>query len=305
MKATNMWMACLTLLLMSGIGTSRASAQKSIESIVKELESKNVDENLVVKRNTKNKKVYLIVKNITFYSAGGTYARRLKAAFQNDSEKATNSSMINHGDNAYNYLYTLTFDEGKKKSVYSIRVSPGNPNPLVKMSVIIRDTRYGGSYNDDSDDDESMNLINLGDSKFDMGNLNNLGDLGKTGTRIIVNGQLMNDDQWQKYREQIQKFNDENRQQNEGLYKQREKMEQQREKMEQQRQEVQKQRQQVEKQRQQIDEQKEATSKQIEEARQLVEKQRAETSKQIEEARQQVDKQMKEARRIVEELNGN
>jgi hypothetical protein len=205
MKATNMWMACLTLLLMSGIGTSRASAQKSIESIVKELESKNVDENLVVKRNTKNKKVYLIVKNITFYSAGGTYARRLKAAFQNDSEKATNSSMINHGDNAYNYLYTLTFDEGKKKSVYSIRVSPGNPNPLVKMSVIIRDTRYGGSYDDDSDDDESMNLINLGDSKFDMGNLNNLGDLGKTGTRIIVNGQLMNDDQWQKYREQIQK----------------------------------------------------------------------------------------------------
>ena len=142
---------------------SSAMAQQRIDKIVEELEQKGVDVNKVVKRDPKTKQIVSTVKSLAFYSKDSKYANRLREAFKKDAENAATETVSNHGNN-----YTLIFRDGKKRATYTLSISEGvksktqnlpleidhgaraipvngsnskngNPNPLVRLSIVIKD----------------------------------------------------------------------------------------------------------------------------------------------------------------------
>jgi hypothetical protein len=151
MKAKHLLVALFAVLLFSGFDCVKVCAQRNIDRVVRDLEDKGVDENTVVKRNKKNHQVYKMIKNLTFYSLNSNYARQFKKAFEKDSEDARSVFSNLKGNNVNCYSYTLIFENGKKKSTYSITVSPYKPNPLVNVSIIISDP------SNDDDDESSIN----------------------------------------------------------------------------------------------------------------------------------------------------
>ena len=117
---------------------SNATAQSHIDKIVDELEQKGVDVSKVVKRDPKIKKVVSEIKSLSFYSKDSNYANRLKEAFKKDAENAIQETINNHGNS-----HNLFFKDGTKSAHYNLSITPiSGKDPLVKLSIIIRDEDY-------------------------------------------------------------------------------------------------------------------------------------------------------------------
>lgn len=154
MKTKHLLLGCFFLLLMS-MYCHTAAAQSNIDRIVKELEEKGVDTNSVIKRNSKSRKVYLIVKSLDFYSKEGKYAEQLRKAFEKDSENAVNTIIDRKGGKACGNC-CLIFKDGKKKMTYTLNISGSGSQPLVNLSIIIRDS----SVPEEDEDDDSSIILN-------------------------------------------------------------------------------------------------------------------------------------------------
>lgn len=117
------------------IVSSPMMAQSRIDKIVDELEQKGVDVSKVIKRDSKTKKPYSIVRSLTFYSKDSNYANRLKEAFKKDAEEAVEEKVERKGSS-----YLLIFIDGKKKSTYSLNIQDRKEkDPRVDLKIIMRD----------------------------------------------------------------------------------------------------------------------------------------------------------------------
>ena len=75
---------------------------------------------------------------LSFYSKDGNYANRLKEAFKKDAENAIQETIYNHGNS-----HNLFFKDGTKSAHYNLSITPiSGKDPLVKLSIIIRDGDY-------------------------------------------------------------------------------------------------------------------------------------------------------------------
>ena len=138
MKTMKLMMMVLSILFVS----SCATAQSQIDRIVDELEQKGVDISKVVKRDPKTKQVYSVVKSFSFYSKDSKYANRLKEAFKKEAENAVTETTSNYGNN-----YVLVFQDGKKKTTYSLSIKDRkDDDPLVQLSIVFRN--YSVKTND-------------------------------------------------------------------------------------------------------------------------------------------------------------
>ena len=146
MKAIHYFMICLSALLISILGCTTAAARSSIDHLVKELEDKGVDVNTVIRRNSKTKQIYLIVKDVSFISKDGNYARRLQQAFDKEGEDATNYTTNKHKGN---FDSCIIYKQNKKSMVYSLSINGNKSQPIVSVSIVIRDKSVP-SENDDS-----------------------------------------------------------------------------------------------------------------------------------------------------------
>lgn len=143
MKTMKLMMMVLSIMFVS----SCATAQSQIDRIVDELEQKGVDISKVVKRDPKTKQVYSIVKSFSFYSKDSKYANRLKEAFKKEAENAVTETTSNYGND-----YVLIFQDGKKKSTYSLSIkNRKDEDPLVQLSIVFR------NYSVKSDDGFILN----------------------------------------------------------------------------------------------------------------------------------------------------
>ena len=143
MKTMKLMMMVLSIMFAS----SCATAQSQIDRIVDELEQKGVDISKVVKRDPKTKQVYSIVKSFSFYSKDSKYANRLKEAFKKEAENAVTETTSNYGND-----YVLIFQDGKKKSTYSLSIkNRKDDDPLVQLSIVFR------NYSVKSDDGFILN----------------------------------------------------------------------------------------------------------------------------------------------------
>ena len=79
-------------LLLCLAATTAALAQARIEEQIRDLESKNVMTDRIVKRDPKTRRVGMETKNFHFYSQGGTVANALREAFEALQEKLYDDS---------------------------------------------------------------------------------------------------------------------------------------------------------------------------------------------------------------------
>ena len=126
----------LLTFLMSLFMTLPAVAQSNIEDQVRELESKNVMADKIVKRDPKTKKIGMVVKNFRFRSRGSERATALREAFEKDAGRAASADVNSRGDN---YESVLTFVSGREKTVYKITISGDKSQPEVDLQVYYRD----------------------------------------------------------------------------------------------------------------------------------------------------------------------
>jgi hypothetical protein len=128
-------------------------AQHNIDRLVKQLEEKGVNVNTVIKRNS-NKKIYLSVKSLSFYSKEGNYARQLQKAFDMDANDAVNA---NTNKEAGYKTISLIFSSGTKKKIYTLYISGKETRPYVNVNILNRD-------NSISSDDDSSFLYDIGNN---------------------------------------------------------------------------------------------------------------------------------------------
>jgi len=153
MKTKKIFIICLSTILSGGY-FGNTYAQSNINHLVNEVEKDgNIYENTVIKRNKTTKKTYKEIKNISFSSKKGVYANKFQNAFEKDAEQAT--SIIKNGKNTGKSNITLIFEDGKKKSIYTLNVNSLGSSPYVNVSIITYD--YA---NRDKDDDESSYIFN-------------------------------------------------------------------------------------------------------------------------------------------------
>ena len=128
------------------IACNPVMAQNHIDKIVDELEQKGVDAKKVVKRDSKTKKPYYIVKSLTFYSKDSNYANRLKEAFKKDAEDAIEEKVEKKGNS-----YRLIFADGKKKTTYYLNIQERqDKDPRVDLRIYMKDGDVKGLDNFDS-----------------------------------------------------------------------------------------------------------------------------------------------------------
>lgn len=134
----------LVALLFAVFNVIPTMAQQHIDKVLDELEQKGVDVTTVVKRNDK-KQIYSQVKNFSFISKDGKFARELEDAFNKDAENASSESKSKSNGNI---TYTLIFKNEKKKEVYVLSIAQKEgKNPIVNVSVTFRDNSVEGSTN--------------------------------------------------------------------------------------------------------------------------------------------------------------
>ena len=125
--------AAATMLI---LGTAAAQGQSRIEEQVRELESKNVMTDNIVKRDPSTKQVGMETKNFHFFSQGGTVAQALRDAFEADSRSAANVEREERGDS---YECVLTFKSGRVTTVYRLSISGDKSRPEVDVQTYFRD----------------------------------------------------------------------------------------------------------------------------------------------------------------------
>ena len=111
-------------------------AQGRIEEQIRDLESKNVMTDRIVKRDPKTRRVGMETKNFHFYSQGGTVANALREAFEAEARSATNVEREQRGES---YECVLTFVQGSTKTVYRLSVSGDKLRPEVDVQTYFRD----------------------------------------------------------------------------------------------------------------------------------------------------------------------
>lgn len=126
----------MTALVMCFAATTAAQAQGKIEEMIRELESKNVMTNKIVKRDPATKRVGMETKNFHFFSQGGVVAQSLRDAFEADSRSASDVSREQRGDN---YECVLTFVSGRTKTVYRLSITGDKSRPEVDVQTYFRD----------------------------------------------------------------------------------------------------------------------------------------------------------------------
>jgi hypothetical protein len=136
MKTIHYFMICLSAMLISVLGSTTATAQNSIDRLVKELEGKGVDVNTVIRRNSKTKQIYLTIKDVSFISKDGNYARRLQQAFDKEGEDATNYST---GKRSGSVNSSIIYKQNKKTMIYNLTIRGDKSQPRVSVSILIRD----------------------------------------------------------------------------------------------------------------------------------------------------------------------
>lgn len=155
MKTKKIFIVCLSAILSSGGFYNKIYAQSNINRLVNEVEKEgNIYENTVIKRNKTTKKTYKEIKNISFSGKKGLYAKKFQNAFEKDSEQAI--SIIKNGRNTGKSNMTLIFEDGKKKSIYTLNVNSLGSNPYVNVSIIT----YNYANRGKEDEDESSYIIN-------------------------------------------------------------------------------------------------------------------------------------------------
>ncbi len=127
-------MAATLLMLFTAVTASLA--QGRIEEQVKDLESRNVMTDKIVKRDPKTHRIGMETKNFHFYSQGGTVAGALREAFEAEARSATNVEREERGDQ---YECVLTFVQGRTKTVYRLSISGDKQRPEVDLQTYFRD----------------------------------------------------------------------------------------------------------------------------------------------------------------------
>lgn len=155
MKAKHLFIASLSLFILGSCSAGRVVAQNNIDRLVSEMEKEgNISENTVIKRNRTTKKTYKEVKSISFYTKNDDI-KKFQNAFNKDSEQAI--SVIRNGRLSGKNSMTLIFEEGKKKSIYTLNIYSANSKPYLYISII----NYDAANKDkDDDDDDSSYIIN-------------------------------------------------------------------------------------------------------------------------------------------------
>lgn len=137
-------MCLLVALLFAVLNVVPALAQQHIDKVLDELEQKGVDVTTMVKRNDK-KQIYSQVKNFSFISKDGKFARELEDAFSKDAENASSESKSKRSGMT---SYTLVFKNEKQRAVYVLSITQKEgKDPLVAVSVTLRDNSVEGSTN--------------------------------------------------------------------------------------------------------------------------------------------------------------
>lgn len=134
MKRIGRLMAAVAAMLV--MGAAAAQAQGRIEEQIRDLESKNVMTDKIVKRDPATKRVGMETKNFHFFSQGGTVAQSLREAFEAEARSATNVEREERGDN---YECVLTFRSGRTTTVYRLSVSGDKSRPEVDVQTYFRD----------------------------------------------------------------------------------------------------------------------------------------------------------------------
>lgn len=111
-------------------------AQGRIEEQIRDLESKNVMTDKIVKRDPATRRVGMETKNFHFYSQGGTVADALREAFEAEARSATNVEREQRGDS---YECVLTFVQGTTRTVYRLSISGDKQRPEVDVQTYFRD----------------------------------------------------------------------------------------------------------------------------------------------------------------------
>ena len=127
-------MAATLLMLFTAVTASLA--QGRIEEQVKDLESRNVMTDKIVKRDPATRRVGMETKNFHFFSQGGTVAQALRDAFEADSRSAANVEREERGDS---YECVLTFKSGRVTTVYRLSISGDKSRPEVDVQTYFRD----------------------------------------------------------------------------------------------------------------------------------------------------------------------
>ncbi len=166
----------LAFLLLGMILTTSVSAQQKIENVIKKIEAEGVNGSLVVKRDKKSKKVSFKSRDFKFISKDGNYARKLKEAFEAESENAT-ETYINtpsnnilfyngqrHSNDSNVYKSTLVFVEGNIKWTYVLTITPLKGNDkLVTLQVIMKDKSVKLYYNWDYNTSSMSDITSYND----------------------------------------------------------------------------------------------------------------------------------------------
>ena len=111
-------------------------AQGRIEEQIRDLESKNVMTDKIVKRDPATRRVGMETKSFHFYSQGGTVADALREAFEAEARSATNVEREQRGDS---YECVLTFVQGTTRTVYRLSISGDKQRPEVDVQTYFRD----------------------------------------------------------------------------------------------------------------------------------------------------------------------
>lgn len=128
--------ALLAAIVMCLTAATDALAQGRIEQQIRDLESKNVMTDKIVKRDPATRRVGMETKNFHFYSQGGTVANALREAFEADARSATNVEREQRGDS---YECVLTFVQGRTRTVYRLSISGDKERPEVDVQTYFRD----------------------------------------------------------------------------------------------------------------------------------------------------------------------
>lgn len=163
-------------LLLGMILATSVSAQQKIENVIKKIEAEGVNGSLVVKRDKKSKKVSFKARDFNFISKDGNYARKLKEAFEKESENATetyintpsNNIVFYNGQQSKNdsnvYKSTLVFVEGNIKWTYVLTITPLKGNDkLVTLQVIMKDKSVKLYYNWDYNTSSMSDITSYND----------------------------------------------------------------------------------------------------------------------------------------------
>lgn len=166
----------LAFLLLGMILTTSVSAQQKIENVIKKIEAEGVNGSLVVKRDKKSKKVSFKARDFNFISKDGNYARKLREAFEEESENATetyintpsNNIVFYNGQRPKNdsnvYKSTLVFVEGNIKWTYVLTIKPIKGNDkLVTLQVIMKDKSVKLYYNWDYNTSRMSDITSYND----------------------------------------------------------------------------------------------------------------------------------------------